>query len=67
MIDTKKAIKRKIFLKRQVIEVTQAEITDLKFRLSLFSLKDDLEKRIDDREDFLLSQKIDCLNFLLEN
>jgi len=66
-MDNMKMIRRKILLKRQLLEITRAEITDLEHRLNLVSLKDDLEKQIGYRHDSLLRQKIDCINFLVES
>ena len=67
LIMGKKEIKRKIFLKRQAIKVMQVDIIKLKNHLALIRLKEDLEDQICTCTDSLLRQKIDCINFLLEN
>ena len=59
-------LKRKIHLKRQAITLIKNEIIELQLRLALIKLNDCFERQVKDY-DPLLSQKIDCLTFLLEN
>ena len=65
-MDEVATIKRKIRLKRQALPLIKREIVDFQLRLALIKLKDRFERQIESY-DPLLSQKIDCLTFLLEN
>ncbi len=74
----KEILKRKIQLKRQYLKLIaadhrviiyklKAQRKDLIYKLTLVELKDTLEAQIKDKVDPELSQKLDCINYLLEN
>ena len=60
-------ILRKIKLKNQALTLIKAEIQHLQARLVLLKLKDKFELKIGKSDDPLLSRKLDCVAFLLEN
>ena len=60
-------IKRKIFLKGQALKLIKAERKELIYRLVLVGLKETLEAQIKDKFDPVLSRKLDCVLYLLEN
>lgn len=60
-------VKRKILLKRQAVRVINDEIRELRFKNDLLRMKANLEGQIGKDFDRRLSQKIDCIIFLLEN
>lgn len=62
----KESVKRKIFLKGQAIKGIRMERQGLKRRLSLLDLKEYYENQITDNFDPVLSKKLDCISFLLE-
>jgi hypothetical protein len=66
LMDETRFIRRKILLKKQAVTLIAEEIRDLQDHLVLLRIKGRLESLMPDG-DPLLSQKIDCLNFLLEN
>ena len=65
IMNNESIVRRKIQLKRQAISLIKSEIIELQLRLALIKLKDRFEGQIKDYNP-LLSQKIDCLTFLLE-
>ncbi|MGV8057880.1 MAG: hypothetical protein AB2L12_07665 [Smithellaceae bacterium] len=60
-------IKRKILLKSQAVKVIRREIAELRLRLTLTQMKVDLETKIAPDSDPVLSRKLDCIIYLLEN
>ncbi len=60
-------IKRKILLKGQALKLITAERKELFQRFALVGLKETLEGQIKDRFDPVLSRKLDCVTYLLEN
>jgi len=60
-------LQRRIYLKNQAIKLMRDERDDFKRKLFLLKLKEHLEEEMVNRFDALLSRKLDCLNFLLEN
>lgn len=66
MMDERKFLIRKINLKRQAIAQIKREIVGLQLRLALIKLKDRYEAQIENA-DSSLSQKLDCITYLIEN
>lgn len=62
-----KIIKRQIKLKKQAKDLIETEIFELHIRYDLVRWRRRLEEGIGDFFDPLLSRKLDCINFLLEN
>lgn len=61
-------ISRKIVLKQQDICLIKDEIEDLRSRSSLLSLKERFEDKLNENDfDSVLSRKLDCIQYLLEN
>ena len=60
-------LKRKIQLKQQAIDVIKEEIIDLKLNQAIIIKKRRLEKQINKGFDSVLSRKLDCINYLIEN
>lgn len=63
----KEILKRKIQLKDQALKLIKAERRELIYRLALRGLKGTLEAQVKATFDPVLSQKLDCINYLLEN
>jgi len=66
-MDSQELIKRKIHLKRQGLKLTKGDILKLQEQLILIRMKDSLESQTSGNSDPILSQKLDCVIFLLEN
>jgi hypothetical protein len=67
-MDESQFLKRKIFLKKQLIGLLNDEIEDLRDRSNLLRLKERLEDKLKEHGfDSVLSRKIDCIHYLLEN
>jgi hypothetical protein len=64
-MDEKQIVQRKIKLKRQAIVLIRAECEALKMRLFLIHLRDSLLEQMGPRFDKELSQKLDCVDYLL--
>jgi hypothetical protein len=60
-------IQRKIQLKRQGRDLIGDEIIDLQIRKALVVYKSRLEAQISTNFDPVLSRKLDCINYLIEN
>jgi hypothetical protein len=60
-------VKRKIKLARQGLVLTRVEIDELEFKYTLLKAKARLEQQINGGFDPVLSRKLDCVIFLLEN
>lgn len=60
-------ISREITHKNQALRDIRDEREKLKHRLALSKLKDSLEAQIGKKFDPILSRKLDCINYLLEN
>jgi hypothetical protein len=60
-----RTLRRKITLKLQAIKLFRLEIRDMRTRLSLLRIRDDLLQQINPEFDSELSRKLDCLDFLL--
>ena len=63
----KEILQRKIHLKGQALKLLKAERKELTYRLALVGLKETLEAQIKDKFDPILSKKLDCVLYLLEN
>ena len=63
----KEILKRKIHLKGQALKLIEAERRELIYRLALMGLKETLEAQKMDKFDPVLSRKLDCVIYLLEN
>ena len=74
-MNEKEVIDRKIFLKRQALDLLEkeivqlnSEIEDLRDQLSLLSLKGRFEDKLNESGfDSVLSRKLDCIQYLLEH
>jgi len=64
-MNEKQIVQRRIKLKDQAISLIRSERNQLKHRLSLLRLRDNLLKTMGPDFDPVLSQKIDCVDFLL--
>lgn len=60
-------IKRKIFLKGQALKLIKAERRELIQKMILMRLRDSLETQIKKKFDPVLSRKLDCITYILEN
>ncbi len=61
-------IGRKIVLKKQAISLLKNEIEELRDKLNLLKMKDRFEKQLKENDfDSVLSLKLDCIQYLLEN
>ncbi len=60
-------LRRKIKLKGQALRLIRGEQEGLKYCLSLLRLRESLLKQMGEEFDPLLSQKLDCIDFLLRN
>ena len=60
-------IRRKIVLKRQAIPLIRREIVEHEDSFVLLRMRERLEKQIKDDFDPVLSTKLSCLIYLLEN
>jgi hypothetical protein len=60
-------LKRKIQLKKQAVKVIKSDIIGLNQQLALIYIKEHFEKQIGDGFDPVLSRKLDCLDYLLDN
>ena len=65
MMDERTALKRKIFLKGQALKLIRVEREEMKKRLALLDIRESFLKEMGPGFDRVLSQKVDCLNFLL--
>lgn len=63
----KEILKRKIQLNGQHLKLIKAERRELIYKLALMGLKETLEAQIKKKFDPILSRKLDCINYLLEN
>jgi len=64
----KEIIDRKIILKRQLLGLIKDEIEDLRDRARILRLKERLEDKLKESGfDSVLSRKLDCIQYLLEN
>ena len=63
----KETLQRKIILKRQARGLILQEIHDLQIQLALLKICEYFESQISEDSDPILSRKIDCINYLLEN
>jgi hypothetical protein len=66
-MDDLRIIKRKIYLKRQGRNLIGDEIIDLQIQMALVVHKSRLEAQIGANFDSVLSRKLDCINYLIEN
>ena len=64
-MDKRNLLKRKIFLKRQALKIIHTKRKEMKQRLSLIRIRDALLKQMGSEFNPILSQKIDCIDFLL--
>lgn len=64
-MNEKQILQRKIKLKGQALRLIRAEREQVKQRLFLIQIRDDLLKLMRSSFDPLLSQKLDCVDFLL--
>ena len=64
---SKEIVRRKIQLKGQALKLIKGERRELIYKLALMGLKDTLEAQIKDKFDPVLSRKLDCVIYLLEN
>ena len=60
-------LKRKIVLKKQALKLFGNEIEDLEGRLALLKIQQHTEGRMKESFDPILSRKLDCINYLMEN
>lgn len=60
-------IRRKIALKKQGVELIKEEIRDLQILLAFHKIKKHFEDEISQHLDPILSRKLDCINYLIEN
>ena len=60
-------IKRKIELARQGLILSRVEIEELELKYTLLKAKSRLEHQIDGEFDSVLSRRLDCIIYLLEN
>jgi len=60
-------VKRKILLKRQAVQLINADIRELRFRENLLKMKAHLENQQKAHFDPMLSHNLECVVFLLEN
>ena len=58
-------LRRKIFLKGQALKLIRAERETLKDRLSVLQIRENLLEQMTDEFNPVLSQKLDCADFLL--
>ena len=67
-MNEREIIDRKIVLKQQAICLIKDEIEDLRSRSSLLDLKERLEDKLNENGfNSVLSQKLECIQYLLEN
>ena len=67
-MNEREIIDRKIVIKHQAICLIKEEIKNLRIRSSLLNLKERLEDKLNENGfDSVLSQKLDCIQYLLEN
>jgi len=67
-MDESQILERRIFLKKQAVGLFIDDILELQDKSSLFRLKGRLEASIKlDAYDPVLSRKLDCVVYLLEN
>ncbi len=60
-------LKRVISLKKSGIPLIKKEIRECQILLALYLLKENLETELSSNNDYNISRKLDCLNFILEN
>jgi hypothetical protein len=65
-MNEKEVLKRKIKLKTQAISIIRSEREELKQRLSLLHIRDNLLKQMTPEFNRELSEKLDCIDFLLK-
>lgn len=59
-------VKRKIKLARQGLMLSKAEIDELEFKYTLLKTRARLERQLDETFDPVLSRRLDCVNYLLD-
>ncbi len=60
-------LKRRLALKKQAVDLINEEVRDLQILLVLHKIKKHLEAKINQAFEPVLSRKLDCLNYLLDN
>lgn len=60
-------LKRKILLKKQAVDWINKEARDLQILLALQKIREHFEAKITQPLDPVLSRKLDCINYLIEN
>jgi hypothetical protein len=60
-------LKRRLVLKKQAVDLINEEVRDLQILLVLHKIKKHLEAKINQAFDPVLSRRLDCLNYLLDN
>jgi hypothetical protein len=66
-MDEQKLLERKLVLKKQAVNLINEEVRDLQILLVLHKIKKHIETKINQPFDPVLSRKLDCLNYLLDN
>ena len=66
-MNERQILRRKVRLKKQAVEVIESDIIGLNQQLALICIKEHFEKQIEDGFDPVISRKLDCLNYLLDN
>lgn len=64
-MDERQKLRRKIKLRGQALRLIRAECEQMKHSLFLLQIRDNLLKQMGSGFDSLLSQKLDCVDFLL--
>ena len=64
-MDEPKVLKRRIFLKGQALKLIRVERKEMKRRLALLDIREFFLNQMNQEFDPVLSQKIDCVDFLL--
>ena len=60
-------LKRKLKLNRQAASLIEEEIQDLQIMLALKMIENHLAARMNKHYDPILSRKLDCVRYLIEN
>jgi len=66
-MNEREIIKRKIKLKDQHIEIIKTQRKKYLLKWMLLTVKEFLEAQMTEKFDPILSRKLDCINYLLEN
>jgi hypothetical protein len=65
LVDEKSLLRRKILLKGQALKLIRIERKELRQSLALLDIRESFLKETGPGFDRVLSQKLDCVNFLL--